>query len=89
MVVTAGHFFDSFDPQGMVVTAGNFFDSFSPITDLHYLHYIIYITLFTLFGEPDSAHANLPFLAIDGFQFLDFTQILDLYLLVRHYLDSD
>jgi hypothetical protein len=25
MVVTARHFFDSFDPQGMVVTAGHFF----------------------------------------------------------------
>jgi hypothetical protein len=25
MVVTAGHFFESFDPQGMVVIAGHFF----------------------------------------------------------------
>lgn len=63
-----------------------FSHSLRPITYLHYLHYIIYITLF---GDPDSAHANLPFLAIDGFQFPDFTQILDLYLLVRHYPDSD
>jgi hypothetical protein len=57
-----------------------FSHSLRPIT---YLHYI------TLFGDPDSAHANLPFLAIDGFQFPDFTQILEFYLLVRHYPDSD